>query len=362
MALPVGPIQRLASADLVALPRLPQPPVIWSRSSSRLPEPKESNTIRYQRVYLSTNCLTLDPNRLGPSDVIELGISGVRIYDRQALVPRVKPSRTGSLLKRSPSISDEYWRAQAYMTLNYRVGSRHLPFPPDSSGWLYFYRGADRPTITGEVRFRLALSGNPKDFASGSDLLHPDGLPWKIPLLHIATVPKFKMLQNILLRDKFVDLGLLARCDAIVKQMGCPHRNHAQLLSSLDDVFVLDFSHAARNLYVWRHDEELFTLWALALPVVDSRTGEKLRPYTGRVLCRFERSSLPIHADNPTLVVRIMKITEPIQCTVPGYDGYVEKPVEGALIRHGGSPAGIVISRVKPESLREGLQLLYDSV
>jgi len=282
-------------------------------------------------------------------------------------VPRVKPTRNGSLLKRSPSISDEYWRTQAYVkpfySSDYEYGShRNLPFPPDSFGWLYFYRRADRPTITGEVRFRLTLSGNPKDFASGSDLLLPDGLPWKIPLLHIATLPQFKMLRNVLLRDKLVDFDVLARCDTVVRKMGFPPRNQCALLSSLDDIFVHHLSNATRHLYVWRHDKELLKLRRFALPVVDSRTGEKLRPYTGRVLCRFERSSLPIHADSPTLLVRIVDIVEPIQCRVPDYDGYVEKPVKGALISNGGSPAAIVINEVMPKSDREGLQLLYDSL
>jgi len=280
-------------------------------------------------------------------------------------VPRVKPSRNGPLLKRSPSITDEYLLTQAKVMLNYRSGyrsRRNLPFPPDSSGWLCFYRRADRPTITGEVRFRLALSGNTKDFASGSDLLLPGGLPWKIPLLHIATIPQFKMLRNVLLRDKLVDLDLLARCDAMVSKMGCPPRNLGALLSSLDDVFVLDFSYATRNCHVWRHNEDLLKVWRVALPVVDFRTGEKLLPYTGRALCRFERSSLPIHADNPTLLLRIVDIIEPIQCIVRDYDGYVEKSVKGALIRHGGEPAGIVISQLKSKSLSKELQLLYDSV
>lgn len=33
-----------------------------------------------------------------------------------------------------------------------------------------------------------------------------------------------------------------------------------------------------------------------------------------------------------TLVIRLLKIVEPVSCVIPDYDGYVPKPREGELI------------------------------
>lgn len=37
----------------------------------------------------------------------------------------------------------------------------------------------------------------------------------------------------------------------------------------------------------------------------------------------------------PGLCLRIVKITEPVKCVVPNYDGFVHMPREGALVSRG---------------------------
>jgi len=53
---------------------------------------------------------------------------------------------------------------------------------------------------------------------------------------------------------------------------------------------------------------------------------------SGLVKFRFELSTLPEHAKEPTLVVRILEVLTPITCSIPGYDGSVVEPREGQLL------------------------------
>jgi hypothetical protein len=58
----------------------------------------------------------------------------------------------------------------------------------------------------------------------------------------------------------------------------------------------------------------------------------------GSALCRFERSFLPQHSGNRTVVLRVMKITEPLNCIFPNYDGRISEPTEGSLLSRGFPP------------------------
>lgn len=52
----------------------------------------------------------------------------------------------------------------------------------------------------------------------------------------------------------------------------------------------------------------------------------------GSALCCFEESSLPSHQGTRTMVMRVKKVTSPIETTIPDYDGWVLKPQEGQLV------------------------------
>lgn len=82
---------------------------------------------------------------------------------------------------------------------------------------------------------------------------------------------------------------------------------------------------------------------------------------------RFELSTLPQHAGQPTVVLRVVKMVEPPRVTIPGYDGYLPPPVEGELVmRPGrghsvelhpwakkleGTPLALLAREVEPEKL-----------
>ena len=53
----------------------------------------------------------------------------------------------------------------------------------------------------------------------------------------------------------------------------------------------------------------------------------------GSALARLERSTLPVHKDTRTVVLRILKIIKPVKCVIHRYDDYVVPPKEGELHR-----------------------------
>ncbi|KAG6906722.1 hypothetical protein DXG01_012412 [Tephrocybe rancida] len=56
-------------------------------------------------------------------------------------------------------------------------------------------------------------------------------------------------------------------------------------------------------------------------------------PYTGHLLLRFERSTLREHSKARILVVRVLKILEPVNVVIPDYDHYLAQPREGELLK-----------------------------
>lgn len=62
-------------------------------------------------------------------------------------------------------------------------------------------------------------------------------------------------------------------------------------------------------------------------------------------MCRFEKSLEPLCGGIDTVVLRIVKVTTPITCSIPGYDNHLPIPQEGALVMHRG--AGRFLSGLK---------------
>ena len=50
-------------------------------------------------------------------------------------------------------------------------------------------------------------------------------------------------------------------------------------------------------------------------------------------MARFERSTLPVHKGTRTVVLRFLKIIEPVKCVIPLFDGYIVQPREGERYR-----------------------------
>ncbi|TFY62776.1 hypothetical protein EVG20_g6580 [Dentipellis fragilis] len=280
---------------------------------------------------------TLDPTRLSPTDYCDL--SG-KLNAR----PLCEVKIDGGFL----------------LNLHYGMEQNAaLRFPPDTRGFFYYHptstpRVSDDPNgrpedglrvLVGELRFRLTRTNDPACFAEGQDLRHTDGLPWSVPFERIATSPAAHDLRAILLRDGLISEEQLEgeREHVRMRRSGLSSR---RVMSSLGEPFSANL--CRRRWYI--------AVDSVAGPAGPERKGVPLqnaflqpdrRPYfSGRMVCCLERSSLPEHAHLPALVIRVLKITDPLVPLTPlPPERSIDVPVEGALISRKGSPRLIRVSR-----------------
>lgn len=170
--------------------------------------------------------------------------------------------------------------------------------------------------------------------------------------------PWYSVLRNILLRDKLVAPDLLERCAAIKRKIGAMRNTYGvkRLLCSIEDPFIADLELQVHRLHVWANDD--VHIQTLNLRLGDSRGAHRGRPtYAGKMVCRFERSTLEEHASRWILFIRVLKIIEPVRCLVPDYDGYMEEPKEGALISRHGTAVSIDLEN---SDAWKAFRMLYD--
>ncbi|KAF8816989.1 hypothetical protein BYT27DRAFT_7237721 [Phlegmacium glaucopus] len=239
------------------------------------------------------------------------------------------------------------------------------PFPPDTKAFLYYTIPPGKPRIAGELRFRVTLSDDPASFASGSDLLRGNGQPWWRPLCTISKtyVPLYQKLRE----EGLVPDDL----DAILSTFS--HRYFiytlGQVLYTLDDTFTIDLSNDGHYISVITEQGKI--MMPFRRHFFDNRASRGGTPYTGTVLARFERSTLAIHKDTRTVVLRFLKFITPVKCVMPLYDGYIGRPKEGELHQRIPFPkkAPIKDTQVWSVNLDEpkrglvipGLRLLWDA-
>ena len=131
--------------------------------------------------------------------------------------------------------------------LHISSGSRkHLQYPPDIKAFLYYFSSPEKPRIAGELRLRIAASDDPASFKSGYDLSLKNGQPWSRPLYALSKF--YDLLYDLLREDKLVPDDL----DANLSNLPAisPRYRRRQLLYSLNDTFIVDFSINKLNLFV----------------------------------------------------------------------------------------------------------------
>jgi hypothetical protein len=135
-------------------------------------------------------------------------------------------------------------------------GLKNIPFPAGTRGFLYYLTPHDLPdparSIAGQVRFRLTTSHLPESFAGGVDLSQPDGLPWCIPLHHIAHSSNMKaLLRKLTTRTKGVDPPLVSK-DTIerCKRLFDPGKLYKRTLYSLGQPFPVKLNATSVDLFI----------------------------------------------------------------------------------------------------------------
>ncbi|KAF8875856.1 hypothetical protein BD779DRAFT_1562357 [Infundibulicybe gibba] len=203
---------------------------------------------------------------------------------------------------------------------------------PNTRGFFYYHRPPGLPFTASGVRFRVTPSKDPSltNFEAGKDLLFPFGLPWQI------SFPSIVICSSTLghLRDYLLRCGAITQSevDTYRAQFGSYLPSSYYTLHTLDQPFPISFGAYSVYLVIVGSNE----IHRLRLPFSDPRMNGKPegRPYRGLALAQLRPSTLPEHAGRDVLVMQILKIVQPVTCAVPGYDGYMPQPEEGALLHH----------------------------
>jgi hypothetical protein len=153
-----------------------------------------------------------------------------------------------------------------------------LPYPPDTKSFLYYYTPPEKPRIAAELRLRATSGGDPTSFESGSDLLKPNGQPWSRPLCVLSR--RYKLLYKKLREDRLVPDDLDAILSTFTSKF--PRYKRSQILYTLNDTFIVDFSCAKVNFFVIT--EQGMESLRFDTPFSEHRGGlgiKRIKPYTG---------------------------------------------------------------------------------
>ncbi|KAJ7106909.1 hypothetical protein C8R44DRAFT_322675 [Mycena epipterygia] len=197
-----------------------------------------------------------------------------------------------------------------------------IPFPLRSRGFLYYHSEPSAGPLEGSLRFRLTMDNSPSSFVRGEDLHAPWGLPWEIVLPQIACRAEYTKIREQLLHEGLATEDQLSLCRDIFHKQPIHSR---YTLFRLNSTFLAHFSRMRLTIVG-------DALHALVLDAPFKDTGSNTFPWTGSALFRFEPSSRAEHAGRRVVHLRIVKIIEPVEPLVEGYNGRVLKPEEGELL------------------------------
>ena len=161
------------------------------------------------------------------------------------------------------------------MVYDNNQNSRNLPYPPDTEAFLYYWMSPEKPRIAGEIRLRVTSSDDAASFESGSDLLRINGRPWSRPLPFLLKYyfPLYEKLREEGFVSDELDKVLSSSTQKISIYRG------RQRLYTLNDPFVVDFSHKA--LYSLVITEKTMERMVVMNIFEDQRKMCKAAPYTG---------------------------------------------------------------------------------
>ncbi|KAI0265354.1 hypothetical protein BC834DRAFT_182067 [Gloeopeniophorella convolvens] len=295
-------------------------------STSSQPSPSSPSTRPRPKGHTSRKQIsTLDPERLQPSDFIDLSnYSTVGIWT----VPR------GSY--EAPKIG-----------LRYEVEGRSskLPFPSDARGFLYY---AHDPELAegGQVRFRIVATPEGA-FEAGQDLLLRSGMPWHIAPGILPRAPTIGLVK-LLLRDGLVTREQVAAWESyprkfkhspVITRFGQPF--HMPLSVTMPGIRVRTSTHGhVRHLQFW---------FSLARHSFTRGAG---------TVC-LEPSSLPEHAGKRIVVIRVLELHEPVESrTGLGFTPAV--PLAGKLLQYPFSGRTVQFDLDVPSNMASTLRRLWD--
>ncbi|KAK7017247.1 hypothetical protein R3P38DRAFT_2986182, partial [Favolaschia claudopus] len=274
-------------------------------------------------------------SNLNPSSLVET--DKIDISDRQQFTVRF-PNSTDELSTQ---------RHEQSNPLCYEFnGHQRVPFPAETSGFLYYHQPPHALPSEGGIRFRLAHSPSRSSFASAPDLFCTNGAPWQITFPQLAC-RKYPTILNKLCRE-FRDVSALriALCQRLfgdVKQIS----SHI-LVFRLTQEFPINF----RKISLVVVGEDAIQHVAIPHLFQASQQGERWYPWAGSAIARFERSTDPQYAGRRVVHLRIVRIVgdEPVsaasnsdQDAARRKHNRVVKPEAGQLVRR--LPCGLKVAK-----------------
>ena len=253
----------------------------------------------------------------------------------------------------------------------------NLHYPPNTKAFLYYFKSPDKPRIAGELRFRVASSDDHVAFQSGFDLLKPNGQLWSRPL-HVVSKSYTPLYENMR-GDRLIPDDLDANLSTLPPLS--PRYRRCQTLYTLNDRFTIDFSTDQHFCVVTEQGVETLHLLRQFVERQFVENQEKRRlPYkgaysnvhlsidssnesVGSFLAQFERSTLPDHKDSRTVVLRFLKVIQPVEYEIPDYEGRIAQPEEGELYQRSykSIPKVWSVDIDQKGILSRSLQLLWDA-
>ncbi|KAG6878606.1 hypothetical protein C0992_007853 [Termitomyces sp. T32_za158] len=220
----------------------------------------------------------------------------------------------------------------------------------DTQGFLYMSLKPGLPPLSSQIRFRLMPSADPTQFEKGTDLLCPNGQPWNLNMLQL-TRNCYAVLKDQMHRDGYTEVT--QSLSGIPPDMPYFQR----VLCYLEQPFVLDVSQREHSLTALCPNK----VTNIRFQAIFYDSHKDICPYTGRLVLRFERSTLPVHTKGNFVVLRVLKILDPIKCVYPHYDGRIPEPlVDNLLISPRGGPRAYNLDRTRSNFRLETLPSIPD--
>ncbi|KAH0585792.1 hypothetical protein H2248_007084 [Termitomyces sp. 'cryptogamus'] len=190
-------------------------------------------------------------------------------------------------------------------------------FPENTQGFLYCHYDPRLPFETGEIRFKITQNPDPASFKNGFDLLRPDGEPWSIRLA-LSQSPFWELA---------IQDGFVAHTGVFKKR----NIRRGQCLAFLEQPFVLDLETQRKTLAIVT-PREVVKIPSLSL--IYSNTSRPRRSYLkGKLLVSFELPAEGVLVNGISVVMRVLKVLEPIEPLSEDAIVYRPFPTPGTLVK-----------------------------
>jgi hypothetical protein len=220
---------------------------------------------------------------------------------------------------------------------------RRFPFPPGTRGVFYYHQPPGRPSIAGELRFRVCDSVS--HFFDGTDLTTGWGSYWQSPLYWIVKMNTWESVLKLLVDEGCVQQQVV---DDVRRLPRIKTSEHRQYLYDLDQPFLVHLDSLSLEIaFITRHSVNLVNFKRLFasrltcpykgecfLPLLNDLNVLKTR-VQGLIRARFERSTIdPDHntEEKTTLVLRVLEVLTPIELVIPGEHHLIAEPHPGQLL------------------------------